>query len=536
MEPTLTLNPTPAYQMSELSSQAIANQSAGTRICQRMETIAFAALTLRAAAQFTINYGAEATCALTSIAAGFADIAAGNFFFGTFKTLAGAQHIYKMLCGYKTDVTSLLQDASAGMDMIKTLNEANQKSFDHMNANLNLVSQNVQALEKSLQDINNLATHGSKKLEKKKLEVTKLYRESDALFKEAQSIFNQSREELGQSSAQFEQALSKIEELVNLAKQEGGDFKERVDQFSKLSNQIYSECLEAKGKLDEGNARFDQGLQLFTQALSKYNRATLEAGKAMGEAQSRLEKIKSRAKIQDSCQAKIAEVKSEVAEIKLRNKEIGQIANEVQSDVEDAQKQMGMKFGLESLILGGGLGAFTGAIVSGGTAAGAGAVAGTVAYHNRQTIGNVLIGKDPEPEVEKPTATNPVTHAFNPFSSGWWGRHYEKRPSRTLGKLAIDLGEGQIMSLSFDLNAKHKISRKDAKNLYKQLAKQLNEEDKQISPVQLKQNAQRCLTILTKLESTLINRGENHRACKGFIYNDDPYFAGLKRDAKRLIG
>ncbi len=536
MGPTLTLNSTPAHQLGGLSSQqVVAHQSTGGYICQRMQTIAFAALTLKAAAQFTVNYGVEATCAVTTIAAGFANITNGNFFVGTGLAVAGAQQVYKLLCGYKTDVTSLLQDASAGVDMIKTLNEANQKSFDHMNANLNLVTQNVQDLEKRLQDINNLATHGSKKLQKKKEEVAQLYKESNALFKQAQSIFSQSKEELGQSSEQFAQALSKIEELVALAQQEGGDFKEKVDQFSKLSNQIYNECLAAKGKLDNGNARFDQGLQLFTQALSTYNVATLEAGKAMQQAQSRLERILKRGKIEQSCQAKIAEIKSEVAEVQLRNKAIGKIADEVQSDVEEAQKKMGMKFGLESLILGGGFGAFTGAILSGGMAAGAGAVVGTMAYHNRKIISDGVIGKDPEPAVAKPTTVNPVTYEFNPYSSGLWGRHYEKRPSRTLGKLAIDLGQGQVMSLSFDLNAKRKISRKDTKDLYKRFEEQLNEEDKQISPAQLKQNAQRCLDILAKLESTVIHRGDNHRACTGFIYNDDPYFMVLKEKAKRLI-
>lgn len=535
MGSTLIINPTSPLPGSGLINQKEMNRSTGGYICQRMQAIALTAMALHNIARFTINYGEEATCAATTILAGLGNIYSGNWVMGAGLAAVGVKRIYGIMCERKTDVTSLLQDASAGIDMIKTLDEANKKSFEHMNANLNLVSQNVQDLEQRLKEIDHLATHGSKKLQRKKAEVGQLYKASDALFKEAQSVLNQSKEQIGQSSEQFAQALSNIQELVELAQKEEGDFKEKVNQFALLSNQVYGECLMAKEKLDSGNQALDQGLKLLTEALTKYNKATFEAGKAFQQAQSKLEKIQSRTKIEQSCQTKIAEVKNEVADIQQRNKEMRQIADEVQADFEEAEKKMGVKFGLESLIFGGGLGAFTGAVLSGGLAAGAGAVAGTVAYHNRQPIGNLLLGKNPEPEVAKPTLTNPVTYQFNPVSTGFWGRFKENRPSRTVGKLAIDLGEGQVMSFSFDLNAKHKIAKKDLKNLYQQLAKKLDE-DAQKNPTQLKQNAQFCLTILNKLETTMIDRGSKHRPCNGFIYNNNPYFADFKRKATRLVG
>ena len=502
------------------------SQAVGAYICKRMEQVVTTAVALRKLSEMTINHGGHLVCIATTLCAGLGSIYNGDFFTGGAITAVAAREAYNLLSEDKTDVQQLLQDASAGIDMIKTLEQANQKSFENVDGNLNLVSQNMLNLEERLNDIRLLATQENKEIEEQKEKTLLLYQQAHALFTQTHQILNQSKQQIGTSNDQFAEALNQIGDLVELAQEEEGDFKDRAEQFAELSQQIYKDCTQAKETLEQGNQALNQGLSLLNGALIKFNEATFEAGIASHMVNTAMEKIKDRAQVEENCHNKIDEIRTELNEVKLRNQDIQAISDEVQADINEAKRKSEEKFGLASVILGGGLGAMFGAVASGGTAAAAGAVTGTVAYHNREKIGDFLFGKDPEPVPAKPTNMEPVTFKFNDKSSGFWGRYIAKRPSFTKGKVSIDLANGEILTFKYDLNAKHKVAKNDLRNLFEKLSKLLNEDP---------QYAGACLNILNKLETKMIDRGDRHRPSRGFISAKDPYFADLKRRATRNL-
>jgi hypothetical protein len=499
---------------------------AGSLICQRMETVLITAIALHKFAQFSVNHGGQFICAATTVIAGLNCLYQGNIWTGPALTAIGSKQLYNLMYGNKSDVQRLLQDASAGIDMIKTLEQANAQSFENVEGNLTLVSQNMLDLQSRLQDIRCIATQGSQKLEEQKKITLALYQEADELFKKTQLSLNQSKEKINASNEQFAEALNQIGELVQLAQKEGGDFKEKTDHFKQLAEQIYNECTAAKGTLEKGNQSLNEGILVLNEALNKYQQATFEAGKTSEMAKAEFEKIRERAEIEKNGQAQIDEIREELNDVKARNKDMHAIADEVQNDIEEAQRVAGDQFGYQSIILGGGFGAAAGAFFSGGVGAYAGAVGGTVTYHNREKLGNLFLGKDPEPVPAKPTILEPVTFKFNERSSGFWGRYIEKRASFTVGKLAIDLGNNESMTLDFNLNAKHKIARKDVNKLCEILARKLKNDPN---------FAQTCSAILKKLEKMTIDRSTYHKPTTGFIATNDPYFANLKRDLEKKL-
>lgn len=500
--------------------------NAAEYICNRVENVVVAAVALHKVAQFGVNHGTEAVCSAVTIWTGVEMLLAGNLMTGAGITLAGTKQALNILYPAQTDVKELLQNARAGIDMITILEKANQDTFANVDANLNIVKQNVQDLEARLKDIRNIADRGSKKLKAQKEKAAGLYQEALQSFKKTQLILNHSQSQINRANLNFTFALCRIDELVNLAQEQGGDLEERVARFATLSKEIHSECTDAKQVLEEGNSGLTEGLQCLNEALTKFNAATYEAGKASQMALSKFEKIKSRAQIEESCQGKIEEIRSELNQAKERSEDILAIAHQTDSYLAQAEELSDVKFGYQSIILGGGVGACLGAAFGGGMGAFAAAPAGVVAYHNRETIGNLLFGKDPEATPAKPTPKNPVTYEFNKHSSGFWGRYIQKRGSETVGRIAIDLGDDKsTLSLTFNFNKKEVISRKELKNVYEELSQRLS--DERITP-------EACLAIITRLENLEIDRGSRGRA-KGVIPQNDPFFNELKRRANRLM-
>lgn len=495
----------------------------GTQICDRMESVVVTSVALVKLAQFSVNHGGRLVTAATTLLVGLERVYNGDLFTGGTLAAVGAREAYNVLSTKQADVQRLLQDASAGVDMIKTLEQANQSSFDSVEVNLTAVQTHMLDLEERCKKIEHLATQGSAELDEQKTKTVALYKEAGELFKQTLDTLNNSKGKMKSSGGKFSGAIDNIGLLVELAQQEKGDFKERAAQFAELSKKIYQECLEAKGILEEGHQALSEGLTLLNQALAKFHDATFEAGKTVEMAQSVMEKVKAQAQIEQKSESHVADIKKELQTMQGRNKAILAIADEVQEDIEEAQQLMETKFGYESIILGGGTGAFLGAVFSGGLAAGTGAIGGTVAYHNRESIGNVLFGKDAEPVPSRPSLSNPVTFEFNQKSSGFWGRYISKRPSYTNGKLSIDVG-GETVSFKFNLNDKHKVSRKDLWTLYQKLSKKLDQ-DPSFGPA--------CLKILNSLSTVKIERGGRHKTALGFISVNDPYFSDLIMRAKK---
>ncbi len=494
-------------------------------ICNQTKNLAVAAVAAHQLAHFTATKGGHLACAAVTIGVGLQSLYNGDLVTGAGLAAVGAREAFGLLTTTQKDVQRLLSDASAGMGMIQTLEAANKKSFESMESHLDVVSKKIVDAEQRLSDIKQLATHGSRKVQKQKELALKSFQNANELFEQAEFELLRSQNKISRSSAQFTQALSGLDQLVTLAQSTEGDFKERAAQFKDLAEKVHQECTEAKTVLDKGNEGLDRGIALLQQAQEQFSLAEFEAGKAMAIADSKFKKIAKRAKIESSAKTEVDSIKSEVSEVKERCQNISDIAKEAQENVDEAADLLGEKFGMASLILGGGGGALVGALIGPWSAAG-GAILGAEAYHNRETIGNIIFGKDEEPVPAKPTNVNPVTFEFNSKSSGFFGRYISKRQSYTLGKVAIEIDANTTFNFDFDLNAKRKISLKDLQKLQNVLSEKLDA--KEITP-------QHCLNVLTKLETLTIDRGDSHKKTTGFIKSNDAFFATLKRQATRLI-
>lgn len=503
--------------------------NAAAYVCKRTQNVMLAASALHAMAKFGVKHGVEAVCGGATLTAGLGMLFNGNFFSGAGLTIAGAKQIYNILKPVETDVKELLQNARSGLDMITILEKANQDSFANVDANLVIVADNVKKLEESLNSIRQLADHGSKKVRTQKEKANALYAEAMTLFQQTQGVFVRAQSQVSGANTQFATALSRIEELIELAQTTGGDQMAKIEEFSRLSKEIHSECSNAKEKLEGGNKALTDGIMLLNDAMAKFIAASTESGKAIQMSLNKLDKIKERAersKLEADSQNRVQAIRQELADTQARSNDILNIADQANRDLAEAERLNEVQFGLQSIIIGGGFGAFLGAAFVGPTGAAVGATAGTAAYHNRETIGNFVFGKDPAPVPVIPTTSEPVTYAFNTHSTGFWGRYIQKKGSQTAGKAAIDVGNNEKLELNFNLNSKKIVARKELKKVYDVLSGKLTDG---------KITAQECLNVITKMETLTIDRGSRGKVI-GLIKTDDAYFAELKRRCHRQIG
>jgi predicted RecB family endonuclease len=426
----------------------------------------------------------------------------------------------------------LLGEATAGIEMMRTLQDKNIQSCSFVEDNLYQIQTNVQELTKRLTDIDQLATSGRQDIEEKKEMAAQSFADAKALFAESELSFKKAYEQKQESSKIFEETLCDFENLLALSSNPK-ELEKDPAKLAILAKEMQEKCLAAQYLLQESSACLEQGLSMFQEANLQQEKACTAWMQASDLAIQTFKEIQYKAEIAElkkDCEDRIEKSIKEVVSIKDREREMQVLALQVQGDIKDALHLADQQISLFDVAFGGTMGAlFTGGCNPIGMAAGI--VVGTKAFQYRSYIGGKidswLFG--PQQAAFSPPQPYEINYKFNVRSTGFWGDYVEKRESKTKGMVQVNLGKDQfgrqeILKLEFNFNQKELLSKVDVLKLVEKLLQKV--EKGAIPP-------EKCLHLIQSLENQVIMRG--NKPCVGFIKRNSPFFGELKRICHSLI-
>lgn len=493
-------------------------------LCSRVKDLVAVTETLMKVAGFVKDQGATLVTGAATIYTGAGMMGTGiGFIPGLLVTGTGIIHLLKAFQEDKTDVTELLENARAGVDMIGVLNDANLASYNHMGAHLQTIDENVGALTHKLGRIQEIASVGREEIGRKKDEASALYRESLTLYEQSRSVLREGQDKIAAANHQLKEAIHQLKDLAHLAQEEEGDMVEKLRQFNYMASQIHEQCMAAQKLLDEGEDILLKGLKLSEAAHTKNEKAHFAEGEAIAMAESALrlmqKETEHKAEVADLKKASDA-MHEELNAVTDRAQALSEVAQDIKENLDGAEQAIQGMIGTESLIIGGGTGAALGAFLGGPVTSAAGAIAGAKIYHHRKKINGLVFPKK-ETVPQPPTKEAPLTYKFKEHSTGWVGWWYA-RPSETVGTIALQLGQDTLY-IPYNCNHAPAISISDQVHISKKLQELLDK--KQLSK-------EECLNIITRMETEEVSRGSRGKL-KGFISPDSPYFKDLKRQCNR---
>jgi hypothetical protein len=515
----------------EIQQTPIAQEKVGSEICDTMNKMLAGAIALKKIGEVASEHGNRVVCTGVTLASGLGCLAHGNLVMGGMMTLVGAKEAINIWreANPTGDLASLLNNANAGVSMVKTLEEANSESFKVVDANLSIIRNNTKKMNDRMDKIKAISTEGQKDIEEIKAKASDLYEESQDLFETAQASFEHAQARFKQANKIFVRSMKQFDELFQLAETTDIADQEKLDEFIKIAHKIQKQCAAAQIVLKEGNQDLEKGLQSLDVAMEKEREAYGESMVAMERVKNKLELIDAQAKIEDECKQKIEETQGELVDIQERNKEIKGLLGELEGDLKDAKKHCDDKFGNMSVFLG----VIPGAVIGFGAAGIPGALAGGFGggeiVHERNYLMrkvDALINGEISYKDANPNKKERVKIKFQDRSTGWYNRFIKKATqSYTAGQVEIKVGN-QMISLPFNLNNDYKISKSDLYDLQQLLGKKV---------ISGEISSQDCLDIISDLTNQSIDRGPGSRAQKGLISVDSPYLNELKRICKNIL-
>lgn len=492
----------------------------GNHFCQKMQTMVAAAIALHKIAEFGSRYGARATCTGVTIATGLANIVAGNILTGGIMTVAGVKegiNIYQAVHS-TSDLKSLLDDATAGVDMIKTLEEANRQSFKTVDANLEVILANMEEMNERMATIEALSNEGQEVIEESKQHCLKLYEEAKSQFSSSQDLFEKAQGKLTEGNAIFKKALTQFKDLFELAQKNDMGDKDKLDEFIRIAKSIQQECVKAQTLIEEGNSILGNGILSLNGAIKQECTAYGESVRAMEQAKNHLALIKAQAQTKKEYEQKIKETQQEVKDVQTRQRDIETLLEDVSGDLKQAREASDTGFGNMSILFGVIPGAVAGFGAGGWIGAAAGAYGLGQIVHNRRALAHKVdtAVNGPVTQVVVPSAPEElITITFNSRSTGFWNRFVRgKNQSYTKGKATLSIGSQQV-AIEINLNDKNKISKPNQLKLQKMLKEAVLK--REIS-------AEKALKLVAELENKCIGRGTDHNPQVGLIPQNSSYF------------
>lgn len=496
----------------------------GQHICSKMETLVASAMALQKIAEVATGHGSRIVTSGVTLATGLGYLASGDLMTGGITTLVGlkeAINIWRSV-NPKSDIACLLNDANAGVDMIKTLEEANAESFKTVDTNLDIIRRKIQRMNDQMQKIKSISVEGQKELETIKQEASELYDEAQEEFKTAKQSFTLSQKQFKKANGIFVKALKQFDALFELAQTTDISDTKKLEIFVEIAKKIQQDCAKAQELIKQGNQLINSGLESLDSAREKEMSAKEKAVVAMERAKLKMKIIEAQAKVKREYEQKVTETQEEVDHIQARNQNIRALLNELSDDLKEAKKLSDNKFGPTSIIFGVIPAAVMGFSAGGVTGALIGGMGGGTVVHNRGAIINKV-----DDLVNGPVTfldTNPnkeecVKVRFSSRSSGWFNRFVRKKAqSYTVGIVDVKVGK-QLVSLPFNLNKDYKISKPDLYELQQNLGKKV---------ISGEITAQECLNVIAELENKDIDRGQSKKPQRGLVASNCSYFADLK--------
>lgn len=515
----------------EIKQAPIAQERVSQHICSKMDKLLSGAIALKKIAEVASDHGNRGICAGITLATGIGYLTNGDVFVGGIATFAGLKEVVNIwrVVNSKSDIASLLNDANAGVDMIKTVEAANSESFQVVGTNLNIIRKSVQKMNDRMAKIKSISTEGQKDIEELKTQTSELYEDAEDQFSTAKTSFKLSQAKFNQANKIFVRSLQQFDQLLQLAQTAEVNDSEKLAQFITIAKRIQKQCLAAQEVIKQGNQQMNTGLNALELAQQKERDAYGQSILAMERAKNKLELIETQAKIKKEYEKKVDDTKDELDHIQARNKDIKALLNELSADLKETKKLSDDKFGTISVMLGVIPGAVTGFGVGSWAGAVVGGYGGGEMIHHRNALINKVdnLINGPITLIDKnPNKKELVKIKFNSRSTGWYNRFIKRATqSYTVGMVDIQIGN-QVVSWPFDLSKDYKISKPNLYELQQLLGKEV---------ISGKITAQECLNVISQLETQFIDRGPNNKAQTGLMTSNSPYFNELKRTCEKLV-
>lgn len=514
----------------------------GEKACQASKAAVAVAIVLSKASTMTYKHGTDTLTSGTTLVNGLSllgtSVVSGGtipLLIGAGLTLAGATRLYSIIKDIKNPQSEetfaeLLENNEAGISMLQTIGESQSEILYQMDKTLDSVENLSKEVAISLKEIKELAIEGNKELEERRNAGLALYKQAEQSFGEARDCYGKSQEKMDASSALYKSAISKFKQLSALAKSTQGDYKERTDQFLKLSIEIDRECGQAKGLMEEAQSLLAQGIQLSDSATEVMQKAAFEFGRLKERASQKFVKLETTAadlaKKNEQSLQKMETMKGHIQEMKENIEASNQIIEDLEKDNRKAQ-QMSQGYSTGSLVAGG---IFAGLVtMSVGLLPGiAAAFAAATVYEKKDIIArkicdwafNIPAPNDPK---KLPIDKYGVSLILDPNSTGFFKRYIKKETSKTAGTLRIELGD-QLLSYNINLNKTNPFEKLDQQNLATLMYTKVGN-NPALAP--------QFLSILEKIETLKVTRANGKE--QEVVGKNSLSFTTLKRYCNVLI-
>lgn len=507
------------FELNKAKSSSPQDKQAGQlgqTLLDRAESIYVQTKALRTLASNAKENPARFGCSVVALISGVAGMWSGDIVTGGIVTVLGAKEIYNQCnSGGTSTLQRLLNDLNADVDMIRSLEEGQQKSYQVIEENLNLINGEVNNLYNKLDEIKHLNTESINSLEKGKKLAYEKGIEAKLAYRKALELFSAAKQDFGSSKEIYQKCAGYFSEIQQIATDEdqGIPVLEKLSTLLKVAETANKECSKGKQILDNADQNFIEAMKALAHAQSLKDQAIEMISKTVQNAEDMLKAGAEKIIYTKSCQEKVTATKKELEEVKERSNDVMRLLDEMSEEIKKAKAEAAKKLDPADLVVG--IGAGIASVPLGTVSALAIGVTAAYAWHNGTTITettkkvcNYFLGSL-QPLSLPLREDEMIRIHLQEKSSGYYGAWVKNRQSFTHGSVHVNLGQGEIMRLPFNLNEpSYPVSKEDLFTLYQRMFVKLEKGTL---------SSKRCKDILNALQHVVISRGGLNPDVKGII-------------------
>ncbi len=478
----------------------------GSTLQMRAENIYAQTKGIRNLAQNAYHNPTRFGCSTVALTLGLSSIYNGDLFTGGAVAFLGAKELYNQ-CGGGDNSTlqRLLSDIDADVDMVRSLEEGQQKSYELIDGNLKLIQGDVEALYTKLDEIRNLNVNGRQALDNAKSKAIGKALDAKEAYRKALQLFSEAKESFAASRKIYDECARQFQSIKQIAKEPDTQMSimERMDSLVSIAEEANDNCSSGKEKLDDADNKFSLAMTALTEASKLKDEVIEMTSKAVQSAQDTLQAGIEKVEYTTECKERLEATQKELDEVKERSKDVMRLLDEMSEDIKNAKAEAVKKLDPSDVFVGVGAGILLAPL--GTVSALAIGVTSAYAWHNGATVTETTkkvynyFFSTPQPVVTPVSEEEVLRVKLQETSSGYYGSWVKKRQSYTVGTVEINIGKDEVMQFNFDLNNKqYPISKEDLLSLYSRMFSKLKEGS--LEPAH-------CKSILQRLQTEVISRG-----------------------------
>lgn len=446
--------------------------------------------------------GTRAICAATTFGAAVSGMLEGNVLKSMFLGAVSLKETYDLLMkdGTLEGIKTLLKENQAGLELTDEILQFNKLILNQASTEVSSITKNLSSLEKDLHQVNELSDLGRQELKSEKEVLIVQYHEANQEYALAQNFFRKSQKNAEKANLFFDEMMKGFGQIYELSQKEVAE----ISQAVKIAEDMQKNCIEAQKKMkkcvdyqelakkhaDSANEMYRHASMCYGNLLGKTESLLLQINEKNSEAQKKLQEAQKQNEAHSKNVEQLNNNNAELIKVNERllenNAQLIDEANAVHS------------YGLTSIICGAIPGALAGNSFGPGGAV-VGGVAGLEAVHNRHAIARKtadwLFGIKEETAIDFSSGQK-LAYKFDDHSSGYFGRYFFRRASKTVGTIALKISENEHFKMRFNLNEKHFVKDADLKELSNLLAEKLRSNELSIAE---------CMEIIKSLEELTIH-------------------------------